>query len=356
MSTTTSSTAAIIDLPQPKVLEQLDYQALLAERKARLRELAEPYYQQQGKLEQFEQLKQTLELPSEPLVKLLEESCYRELLLRQRVNDAAQAVMLPLAVDSDLDNLGAMYGVSRNTTEGDESYRQRLLLAPKSLSTAGSKAAYKFHALSAGNTSNSIEINTINESKLQVSYYYDEANTKLVKDAIVNSPSPCVVDISLLGFDEYGELSPSAIEQVSNYVSGDTVRPLGDLVNVSAAQIIKYQWQITLHLSAELENTVQTELLLTNVQQRLIEFVKDHHYLGKSIRYSTLLGAISPLIDGWVSLGLKQPSEPSFTQQDIVLSNIQAPYLDLSSATAQNTWDEKLEYVVSQSIEVLFDG
>ncbi|VEI72369.1 Uncharacterised protein [Serratia rubidaea] len=67
-------------LPVPDVVEALDYESLLAERKATLLSL----YPE----EQREAMSRTLSLESEPIVKLLQENAYREVILRQRVNDA----------------------------------------------------------------------------------------------------------------------------------------------------------------------------------------------------------------------------------------------------------------------------
>ncbi|MBA1636880.1 baseplate assembly protein, partial [Escherichia coli] len=47
------------------------------------------------------------------LVKLLEENAYRELIWRQRVNEAARAVMLACAAGNDLDVIGANYNTTR---------------------------------------------------------------------------------------------------------------------------------------------------------------------------------------------------------------------------------------------------
>ncbi|EKN5085172.1 baseplate assembly protein, partial [Yersinia enterocolitica] len=92
-------------LPPPFVVEELDYETLLAERKATLISL----YPE----EQRAAVARTLSLESEPLVKLLQENAYREVILRQRVNDAARAVMVAYAVGSDLDQLGANNNVER---------------------------------------------------------------------------------------------------------------------------------------------------------------------------------------------------------------------------------------------------
>lgn len=368
-------------IPLPEVLESLSYETILTERKSRLLTLAEEHYQTTGEEKKFNALQKTLALESEPLVKLLQESAYRELLLRQRVNDAARAVMLPLAKGTDLDNLGALYGVQRGqlagsaanegnsegqsegnsegNREGDEPYRQRLLLAPKSLSTAGSKAAYKFHALSAGNLPDKIVVQTASEVELQVSYRYN-TQKNLVKDASVESPEPCVVNIHVLGFDAYGQLDSQSIHQVTQHLSGDRIRPLGDRINVIAAQTILYSWQLTLHFAPELEASPQIEVILQQVRDQLVIFVQQHHYLGKAIRHSTLLGTLSPLInaqiEGWVELTLLKNGEPLVEGDDLLLTSAEAPHLDVGDLTLDLPWKQRLEQVIEQSIEVKFDG
>ena len=77
-------------LTAPTVIESLDYEAILTERKQYLISLYP--------LAEQENITATLALESEPIVKLLQESAYRELLLRNRVNTAAAAVMPGKAV------------------------------------------------------------------------------------------------------------------------------------------------------------------------------------------------------------------------------------------------------------------
>lgn len=97
-------TVDLSQLPTPVVVETLDYETLLAERKATLFSL----YPE----EQLEAIAGTLSLESEPIVKLLQENAYREV-LRQRINEAAKGVMVAYALDADLDQLGANNGVER---------------------------------------------------------------------------------------------------------------------------------------------------------------------------------------------------------------------------------------------------
>lgn len=99
---------SVIDLsqlPAPSVVETIDFETLLAERKASLIAL----YPDDEKAA----ITATLALESEPITKLLQENAYREMVLRQRVNEAAKAVMLAYAEREDLDQIGANYKVSR---------------------------------------------------------------------------------------------------------------------------------------------------------------------------------------------------------------------------------------------------
>lgn len=101
---------AVIDLsqlPAPQIVDVPDFETLLAERKAEFVAL-HPKDEQEAVM-------RTLELESEPVTKLLQENAYRELLLRQRINEAAQAVMVAYAMGGDLDHLAANYNVKRLT-------------------------------------------------------------------------------------------------------------------------------------------------------------------------------------------------------------------------------------------------
>lgn len=83
------STITLSQLPQPDVIEVLDFETILSERKA--------YFVSLYPADQQAAIATTLSLESEPITKLLQENAYRELILRQRINDAAVANMLAWA-------------------------------------------------------------------------------------------------------------------------------------------------------------------------------------------------------------------------------------------------------------------
>mgnify|MGYP007099512465 CR=1 FL=1 len=104
-----SSPIDLSRLPAPDVVEPLDYESILAERKAALIALY-------PEAEQAD-IAALLELESEPLTKLCEENAYRELHWRQRVNEAAKAVMLAYSSKTDLDQLAANSNIERLVTD-----------------------------------------------------------------------------------------------------------------------------------------------------------------------------------------------------------------------------------------------
>lgn len=86
-------------LPAPKIVEELSFEEILAAMRADF----------EGRCPGWT----AAALESDPANKILEVAAYRELLLRQRINEAARACMLAFASGSDLDHLSAFYAVSR---------------------------------------------------------------------------------------------------------------------------------------------------------------------------------------------------------------------------------------------------
>lgn len=128
-------------LASPDIVEQLDFLTLLDRRKARLLSLL-PDADRAAVAE-------ILALASDPMVKLLEESAYCEMVLRARANDVARANLLAFATGSDLDQLGAFYGLARQPGEDDARYRTRLQLRIAALAGNGTREIYALTAMSA---------------------------------------------------------------------------------------------------------------------------------------------------------------------------------------------------------------
>ncbi len=255
-------------LPPPDVIEALDFEQILEERKAHMLGLWPDH--------ERDAIATRLTLESDPLNKLLQESAYRELLLRQRINDACRAVMLAFAQDNDLEHLGAFLDVTRLQVspgdptarppipaewESDTRYRQRIQLALEGFSTAGPRGAYSFHALSA---------------------------SPQVKDVAVTTPRAGVVRVTVLGTEGKGLPAPAVLARVYAHLSDEDVRPLCDSVEVVAAEIVEYQVKATLTFY----NGPDLSLVTAAADAAVRAYVNEHHRLGHDITRSGLFAAL----------------------------------------------------------------
>lgn len=289
-----SGTIDLSQLPPPVVVEPLDFETLFAQRKAAFIAM----YPE----DEQEEIARTLELESEPITMLLEENCYRELLLRQRVNEAARAVMLAYSTDSDLDNLAVNFNVERLTIqeeddsvtppieavmESDPDLRTRTQQAFEGLSVAGPTAAYEFWGRSADGR---------------------------VADISAFSPTPACVTISVLSREGDGTASEDLLSVVAAALNDEEVRPVADRVTVQSAEIVPYQIDATLYIypGPEAEPVRQAS------EQQLQAYIAAQNRLGRDIRLSAIYAALH--VEGVQRVELAQPVA------DIVLSYYQASH------------------------------
>jgi phage-related baseplate assembly protein len=255
-------------LPAPAIVEPLDYETLLASRKAAL--------VAQFPVDAQAAIQNTLQLESEPLVKLLEENTYRELILRNRINEAAKACMVAYASGADLDQLGANFNVTRLVVspadtaavppvdavlETDAEFRERILLSLSALSVAGPISAYRYHALSASGQ---------------------------VLDVGVTSPQPLHVLVSVLGRTGDGTASAELIAKVDAALNDETIRPLCDIVTVQSADIVPYTVKATLVLNAQTDKAVT----VAAAAAALATYTASVHRVGQPVACSGLYAAL----------------------------------------------------------------
>ncbi|KGD83531.1 baseplate assembly protein [Pantoea stewartii subsp. indologenes] len=286
---------AVIDLsqlPAPEVIEVPDFETLLAERKENL--IALYPSEQQGAM------RSVLALESDPLVKCLQENVYREILLRQRINEAAQAVMVAYALGTDLDQLAANNNVKRLTItpanpdavppvaavmESDDDLRLRVPGAFEGLSVAGPTAAYEFYAKSADGR---------------------------VSDVSATSPAPAEVLITVLSRDNSGAATADLLNAVNVALNAEEVRPVADRVTVQAAAIFDYQVKAKLHLF----DGVAAGPCLEAAQAAMNAYLTDQKKLGRSVRRESYGAVLRVAGVDWVEI-----TEPA---QDIILNRTQA--------------------------------
>lgn len=288
------ATIDLSQLPAPDVVETLDYETLLAERKATLISLYPA--------DQQEAVARALTLESEPIVKLLQENAYREVILRQRINEAAEANMVAWANGADLDQLGANNGVVRLTLtaaddsaippvaavmESDDDFRLRVASAFEGLSVAGPTGAYEFHAKSADGR---------------------------VSDATAISPSPACVTVTVLSREGDGVAAADLLAVVDAALNDENVRPVADRLTVQSAAIVNYSVDAVLYIYPGPE----AEPVRAAAEAKLQAFVSAQRRLGRDIRQSALYAALH--VEGVQRVQLNEPA------QDVVLDKTQAGY------------------------------
>jgi phage-related baseplate assembly protein len=243
-------------------------------------------------------------LESDPVIKALEVGAYRELGVRQRVNDAVRAVMLAFSKGKDLENLGAFYGVERKiidpgdetatppiapTYESDDDYRRRIQLAPEAFTTAGSDGSYIFNALSAGNKPSDIDVQSPAPGTIIVTFTFDpDTSASKIKDASVTSPNPVEVVVTVLGHDGDGIVTDAILTEVTNHLSGKYVRPLTDQVTVQKASLLNFTVEATLTLYDGPDETV----VLAEAGAKCWAYVRSQHVLGGEVNGSGLDAAL----------------------------------------------------------------
>ncbi len=267
-------TAIEVDkLPAPDVFEQLTFEQIYAERLAEFRVLLPDY---------------DAVVESDPIIKLLQASAYREMLLREQFNERARGLLLPYSRANDLDNLAVPFGVARKLLvpadpennipavyESDADFRRRIQLAPEGLSVAGPEGAYIFHTLS---------------------------SSPDVLDASVTSPSPGEVLVTVLARDGDGTPSAPLLASVTAALMDGNVRPLTDYVTVQAAQIVPFE----IHAQVTTFNGPDAALVIAESHRRLTEYLSQSQRLGRDVPVSAIYSALH--VEGVQRVALTSPT------------------------------------------------
>jgi len=248
-------------LPPPNVVEPLDFEVIFARKLARLLEL-DPTFD--GLVE------------SDPAYKVLQVAAYDELLLRQRINEAAKAVMLAYAADEDLDQLAANFQLQRliitpadpaaippvpAVYESNEALRRRVQLSFEGFTTAGSQGSYIFAALNASG---------------------------LVLDANAFSPEPGLVSVYVLSREANGTASEQLLDVVTAAVNAEEIRPMTDQVTVLSAAVTDYQVEAVITVFPGPD----AELIRQAAIEAAQAYADSVHRLAYDVTYSGLMAAL----------------------------------------------------------------
>ncbi|EKT2303888.1 baseplate J/gp47 family protein [Salmonella enterica] len=282
------ATVDLSQLPQPAIIETLDFEVILAE----VKELIIKAFPEDFR----PAVTAALKLESEPLNIIAQVVSWREMLLRQRINDGAAACMLSHSVSTDLDNIAANMDTVRlvitpatDTTdavmESDTALRMRAQAAFDGLSVAGPTGAYEYFAKSASGN---------------------------VADARAISPSPAVVVVSVLSTEGDGTATPELLNTVKDALSAEDRRPVGDRLTVQSAEIVSYNINAKLFFYPGPES----EPIQNAARDALQAWIALQRKIGRDVARSAIMAALH--VQGIQRIELTEPAS------DIVISNTQA--------------------------------
>lgn len=272
-------------LPAPNLIRELDFESLFTTRKENFIALYPT--------SEHAKWRAILSRESDPIVKVLQENAYLEMLYQAKCNSDARALLLAYAEKEDLDHLALTeYGLIRQVVtpenmsvtpplpavyESDERLKERCIFSFDSMNTAGSVNAYRYFALSADSRVDCVKV-------------------------ISNKLTPCLLDIVITQSDsEKGEASQELVDIVQAALDSESVRPVGDRPTVISSQASNYQVQALLYTGKNAEDS----LLLEAANLRLDSYITKSKKNGTSIRLSALYAALH--VDGIHRVEILQP-------------------------------------------------
>lgn len=265
------------NLQQMIVLEQIDVEQILADRMGRLKELWAQY--DPPSAAQYD-----VELLEFDPIKINQEACaYFELLLRDRVNQAARAITLAYAIGTDLDAVASRYpgGVPRLEGETDDRYRRRIWLSPNTLSPHGTAEAYEFWALTAVP-----ELRDVTAIRSVMHDYY-----------------PTILITCLL--DDFATPSPSQeqLVRIRSYIQSLSRMGLTDVISVNPPKVkeIEYIVRVWLYPGPAPDQAITT---ITNNLQKLID---NQYWLGHDHTHTAIHAACA--ISGVHNVDIESPAD-----------------------------------------------
>jgi len=263
-------TIDLTGVPVPDFVEAFSYEEIRAEAIKRLVELQPDY----------------LVVESDPAIKVIEAFCYREMLLRQRINDGLRANTITLAKGADLATIGAFANVVPLAGEDEARFRARVQQGFAQLAVAGARGAYRAHVMGLSTD---------------------------ILDVGIHSPAPGEVVVTLLAFEDVEEASTdemaigtalfaqprdkkrilcrsssSIVARTRNLLNEEEVRPLTDQVTVRPAHVIPFEIKAKLVIYPGPDSS----LVLAQAKERLVAYLSSICKVGHDATCSGIMAAL----------------------------------------------------------------
>jgi phage-related baseplate assembly protein len=269
------------------VLEKINVEQILADRMARLKALWAKYDPPMAAQYDVENLE------FDP-IKINQEACsYFELMLRDRVNQAARAITLAYAISTDLDAIASRYpgGVPRLEGESDDRYRRRIWLSPNTLSPHGTAEAYEFWALTA-----SPEFRDVTAMRMVMHDYY-----------------PTILITCLMEPPADPEPTQEILVRTRAYIHDLSRQGLTDVISVNPPKVkhINYKIAVWLYPGAMPDQTLE------KMKDRVFKLIDNQYWLGHDHSLMAINAACA--LQGVHHVDILEPTDDVFVGPDWVI-------------------------------------
>ena len=185
--------------------------------------------------------------------------------------------------------------------EDDDNLTERVYLAPSKFSSAGPRDAYE---------------------------YYAREWRSDVGDVQIVSPSPCVVALYVV-LDSGRILNETEKESLVEYINGETIRPLTDMVVCGDPEEVEYNINLTYYIASSSQKMAAT--IQAAVGEAVSAYQIWQRKLGRDINPTELIGRLRDA--GVKRVRLTEP-------EDVAVSNIQLPAAATVSVTYGGVEDD----------------
>ena len=306
-------------LPDPQIVETISFQTIFDALRSDF----------QSRFPQFSAL-----VESDPAIKLLEVAAYREVILRQRVNDAFKATLLAFAAGADLDQLAAFYGLTRLDSETDAELRDRTINRIQGSSTAGGAAWYRYQALTSNAGVRDARVTSPNPGEVQVALLSKEKNnlealgtatsslstamaqlatfygvSGQTNDAAASAAIAAVIDAA----GPEGTATAQLLAAVNQTMQSDQVRVITDTVSTVSANVVSVDVAADVYLYPDTSATV-----LDGIEAAVRAAVESEGGLGWDLTLSWLIKSIH--VDGVQRVEITSPSANQVAADDTAIT------------------------------------
>lgn len=317
-------TLNLSSLPDPAIIESLSFQTIF-------NNLKDDF---STRFSEYSAL-----VESDPAIKLLEVAAYREVILRQRVNDAFKATLLAFAAGADLDQLAAFYGLTRLTDETDATLRERTINRIQGSSTAGGAAWYRYQALTANNGVRDARVTSPSAGNVQVALLSKEkanllalgtstsglssematlatfygistgTGTQITNDSQASTAIAAVIDAA----GPEGTATSQLLAAVNTTMQSGEVRVITDTVATVTASVVSVDVTADVYLYPDTSASV-----LTGIEAAIRQAVQDEGGLGWDLTLSWLIKNIH--VDGVQRVDMVTPTANRVAADDTAIT------------------------------------